>query len=70
MADFQNWLRQAKRDLDHARRALLSGDYEWACFAAQQSAGKAVKALFIKANRSARGHSVSTLLHQLLPPSG
>jgi HEPN domain-containing protein len=61
-------LRQAKRDLDHARRAVAAGDYEWACFAAQQSAEKGVKALFLKTNRSAWGHSVSALLQQL-PPS-
>jgi len=26
-----DWLKQAKRGLDHARRALEEGDYEWAC---------------------------------------
>lgn len=64
---YRDWLRQAKRDLDHARRSLAGGDYEWACFAAQQSAEKAVKAVFLKLNRTAWGHSVSALL-QLLPP--
>ena len=65
---FEDWLRQAQRDWEHARRALDSGDYEWACFASQQSAEKAVKSLFLKANRSAWGHAVSALLQQLPEP--
>jgi HEPN domain-containing protein len=59
---YNDWLRQAKRDLEHARRALDDGDYEWSCFAAQQSAEKAVKSAFLRLNRSAWGHSVSALL--------
>jgi len=39
-----DWFRQAERDLDQARDSRLSGKHEWACFAAQQSAEKAVKA--------------------------
>jgi HEPN domain-containing protein len=67
-ARYEDWLRQAKRDLEHARRSADSGDYEWACFAAQQSAEKGVKALFLKANRSAWGHSVGAMLQQLPAP--
>jgi HEPN domain-containing protein len=67
-ARHQDWLRQATRDLAHARRALEAGDYEWACFAAQQSAEKAVKSLFLRANRIAWGHSVAELLRQLPEP--
>lgn len=67
-ARFEDWLRQAQRDLAHAQRSLESGDYEWACFAAQQSAEKGVKALFLKANQTAWGHSVAVLLQQLPPP--
>ena len=44
----KDWLRQAKRDLEHARHALKDEDYEWACFAAQQAAEKGVKALYQK----------------------
>ncbi|HLB47506.1 MAG TPA: HEPN domain-containing protein [Anaerolineales bacterium] len=61
-------MRQAARDLEHAVRALESTHYEWACFAAQQSAEKAVKALFLRANRIAWGHSVAALLQQLPLP--
>jgi len=60
-----DWLKQGKRDLAHARRALESGDYEWACFAAQQGAEKAVKALYQKAGGEAWGHSVTALLESL-----
>jgi len=42
----EDWLRQAEKDLRHAKNSLQSGDYEWACFAAQQSAEKALKALY------------------------
>ncbi|HAF69878.1 TPA: DNA-binding protein [Candidatus Acetothermia bacterium] len=62
-----DWLRQAKRDLDHARRSLELGDYEWACFAAQQAAEKALKALYQSLGGEARGHSVRGLLERLPP---
>jgi HEPN domain-containing protein len=69
-ARYEDWLRQAKRDLELAKRALDSGHYEWACFAAQQSAEKGVKAVFLRANRTAWGHSVAALLQQLPAPWG
>jgi hypothetical protein len=34
-----SWLEEGKADLRHARRSLEIGDYNWACFAAQQSRG-------------------------------
>lgn len=63
----EDWLKQAKRDLNHARNAFEDGEYEWACFAAQQSAEKAVKALLMHSQRDAWGHSVAALLQQLPP---
>ncbi len=57
-----DWLKQARRDLEHARRALEDGDYEWACFAARQAAAKAVGL-----GAEARGHAVSGLLERLPP---
>jgi len=62
---YKDWLRQAKRDLQHSRHALEKEEYEWACFAAQQAAEKAVKALYQKLGASAWGHSVSALLSNL-----
>jgi HEPN domain-containing protein len=63
----EDWLRQAERDIQHAQHALEDGDYEWACFAAQQAAEKAVKALYQKLGASARRPSVTMLLSALPP---
>lgn len=41
---FKDWIEQAKRDLEQAEESRHSGKHEWACFAAQQGAEKAVKA--------------------------
>ena len=60
-----DWLRQAERDLGHAGRSLEQGDFEWACFAAQQGAEKALKAVFQKAGGAAWGHSVAALAQAL-----
>ncbi|MGH2352061.1 MAG: HEPN domain-containing protein [Chloroflexota bacterium] len=61
----QDWFRQGERDLAHARRALEDGDYEWACFACQQAAEKAVKAVYQHRRIEAWGHAVSALLETL-----
>lgn len=60
-----DWMRQAEADLRHAVNSRKAGDYEWACFAAQQAAEKAVKALFQKLHLDAWGHTVSILLSNL-----
>lgn len=60
-----DWLRQAKRDLEHARHSVELGDYEWSCFAAQQAAEKAAKALYQKLGADAWGHVVAQLLLNL-----
>lgn len=60
-----DWLRQGRRDLDHARRARADGDHEWACFAAHQAAEKALKAVFQARGQEAWGHTVSGLLAEL-----
>ena len=41
----RDWFAQAERDLEHARHARRDGSHEWACFACQQAAEKAAKAL-------------------------
>jgi len=61
----KDWLRQALRDLEHARRSMEFGDFEWACFAAQQAAEKAVKSLYQKLGIEVWGHSVSRMLTHL-----
>jgi HEPN domain-containing protein len=61
----KDWLAQAERDLDHAKSAKKEGRHEWACFAAQQSAEKAVKALHLFLKQEAWGHVVAKLLTEL-----
>lgn len=61
----QDWLTQARYDIDHARHALDAGDFEWACFAAQQGAEKAVKGLVMALGGEGWGHSITRLLTDL-----
>lgn len=57
-----DWLAQAGRDLEHAEASRRDGQHEWACFAAHQSAEKAVKALHLHNGQEAWGHVVAKLL--------
>lgn len=61
----KDWLKQASRDLASAEAMLAGGFFEWACFASQQAAEKAVKAVFQKLGGTAWGHSVYELLRLL-----
>ena len=57
------WLRQAEGDLQAARTSLQGGHHEWACFQAQQSAEKALKALLYQQGlTSLFTHSVADLV--------
>ena len=58
------------RVCEHARQDVSGGFHEWACFSAQQSAEKAVKAVFQKAGGDAWGHSVADLLRLLVVYAG
>jgi HEPN domain-containing protein len=60
-----DWLAQAGHDLEHARHAREDADYDWACFAAHQSAEKAVKALFLSLGGEGWGHSITRLLKDM-----
>ena len=60
-----DWFRQAERDLDQARDSRVSERHEWSCFAAQQAAEKAVKALHLRLGQEAWGHVVAKLLREL-----
>jgi HEPN domain-containing protein len=60
-----DWFRQAERDLEQAESSRRDGRHEWACFAAQQSAEKAVKALHLALGQEAWGHVVARLLSEL-----
>ncbi|MDR7419953.1 MAG: HEPN domain-containing protein [Armatimonadota bacterium] len=61
----RDWLASAVADLDHARSDLERRFYNWACFSAQQSAEKAVKAVFQRLGAEAWGHSIADLLTEL-----
>lgn len=61
----RDWWVQAEADLRHACHALEDADYEWACFAAQQAAEKALKAVFEHRRQQVWGHSVTRLLQAL-----
>lgn len=61
----KDWLAQAARDIRQAKASLRDGFYEWACFAAQQGAEKAVKGLIQSRGGESWGHSVASLLDAL-----
>lgn len=61
----RDWLNQALRDLEQAIDSKEDGRHEWACFAAQQAAEKAVKALHLYLGQEAWGHVVAKLLAEL-----
>ena len=61
----RDWFSQAERDLEQARASEAEGRHEWACFAAQQAAEMAVKALHLSLGQEAWGHVVARLLEEL-----
>ena len=61
----KDWFAQSERDLRHARHSKEDEDYEWACFAAQQAAKKAAKAIYQRLGLDGWGHSVKQLLETL-----
>jgi len=62
-----DWLRQAIQDLEQAEDSRRANRHNWACFAAQQAAEKAVKALHLHLGQEARGHVIARLLRELPP---
>lgn len=62
---FKDWLKQAESDLGHAEKSLKMGDYNWSCFAAQQSAEKALKALYDFYGGEGWGHMIVKLIKEL-----
>lgn len=61
----QDRMDQAEGDLLLAKSDVQGGYYDWACFSAQQTAEKAIKAVFQKMGAEAWGHSVADLLQEL-----
>ena len=68
MNRWRDWWEQASRDLVHARHALADEDYEWAAFAAQQAAEKALKGVVMVHAGEPWGH-LTTGLAEALPPA-
>ena len=60
--EYLRWLNSAKKTLESAHGDLDRGDYNWACFKAQQAAEAAIKALLHGLGIPAYGHSISRLL--------
>jgi len=67
--DVLDWLEEAKADLRHAGNSMQAGEYNWVCFAAQQAAEKAFKALFmfLKRRRPPHVHDLTLLYNELKP---
>jgi HEPN domain-containing protein len=61
----RDWFNQAVRDLEQAKDSQKAGRHEWACFAAQQAAEKAVKALHLHLGQEAWGHVIAKLIQEL-----
>jgi len=62
----RDWMDQALRDLERAKLDVEHGYFEWACFACQQAAEKAIKAAHYARNRSVRGHGILKLMQAYL----
>jgi len=61
-----DWLEEARADLRHASQVHRIGSHNWACFAAEQAAEKALKAFLIGIlrKRPIRTHDLTTLHEQ------
>ena len=65
MNRWSDWWQQAQRDVAHARHSLEVGDFEWAAFAAQQGAEKALKAVIFGSGGEPWGHLTIALAEAL-----
>jgi HEPN domain-containing protein len=60
-----DWLAQAEENLAAARDQQRTGHHAWACFAAQQAAEGALKALLERYRLAVPGHNLLDLLARL-----
>lgn len=63
--EFERWFKQAKHNLKSSKSDAKEGDYDWACFKAQQASEIAIKALIVSLGKIIKGHSVFDLLRSL-----
>ena len=62
----ERWLGQARADLAAGKDSRMAGHHEWACFQAQQSAEKALKAaLYLRGVRAILSHSLVEVLREV-----
>ncbi len=61
----RDWFDQAERDREQAGASRDTGRHEWACFAAHQSAEKAVNAVHLHLGQEVWGHVIARLLTEL-----
>ena len=61
----RDWFEQSLHDLGQAEDSRSAGRHEWACFASQQAAQKAVESLHLFLGQEARGHVIAKLLVEL-----
>ena len=62
---YRDWMSQAESDYRHAKISLRGESFEWACFASQQAAEKALKSVFEKRGEQVWGHSITRMLQML-----
>lgn len=63
------WLEKAERDFKHAEMSVKNNDLDWARFACQQSAEKALKAASMKAGLGlSKTHDLTALARRLKCP--
>jgi HEPN domain-containing protein len=60
----RRWLKTAEEDLDAARTLEHAGKFSHACFLAQQSGEKAIKALWLFFDEDPWGHSIQKLIRE------
>jgi HEPN domain-containing protein len=65
MVRADDWLRQAEKDILHAKESIKIEHFEWSVLAAQQGAEKAIKALYYEIGGDPWGHSLLKFLKKL-----
>ena len=55
--EIRDWLKEAEADLKHAKDCLKLESFNWACFVAQQSTEKALKAFIMAFSRKRPLHT-------------
>jgi HEPN domain-containing protein len=62
----RDWIRLAERDLEVARNTCADAHYDWSCFAAQQAAEKALKAVYHHHHAEGWGHVLRILVEGIV----